>query len=138
VAAYTVDFIAVYLGSLILISVFPLKGVNTRTVVLSPAFVVPFLVYFGALEAATGQTLGKMLMEIAVVGADGERATMIGVVVRTLLRLIEGLAIPLLGLVVLLNTRNSQRIGDLLGHTYVVVRQRQPVERSEWGGDDFE
>ena len=79
------------------------------------------LVYYGVAEAATGQTLGKRLLNVRVVGADGNAARPGQIVVRTLLRLVDGFAFYLVGLVVILATgERRQRLGDLAAKTRVV------------------
>jgi hypothetical protein len=76
------------------------------------------LYYFFALESGGGQTLGKRLMKIRVVRADGRPASMGEIAVRTILRVIDNY---LVGLIVMLATgERRQRIGDLAAGTIVV------------------
>ena len=76
------------------------------------------LYYFFALESGKGQTLGKRLMKIRVVRADGRPAGMGEIAVRTILRVIDNY---LVGLIVMLATgERRQRIGDLAAGTIVV------------------
>ena len=75
------------------------------------------LSYFFILEATVGQTLGKQLMGLKVVRADGAPAGIAAVSARTVLRLLED---NLLGLIVMvLSGKRRQRIGDFLGGTIV-------------------
>lgn len=72
-----------------------------------------------------GQTVGKRLLKIRVVDRDGLPIYFSQLVVRNLLRPVDMLpAFYLLGGLVALGTRYSQRLGDLAANT-VVVRTRQ-------------
>src|SRR5262245_19224013 len=76
------------------------------------------LYYFFALESGEGQTLGKRLMKIRVVRADGRPAGMGEIAVRTILRVVDNY---LIGMTVRLATgERRQRIGDLAAGTIVV------------------
>src|SRR5829696_1154232 len=76
------------------------------------------LYYFFALESGAGQTVGKKLMKLRVVRADGCRAGMREVAVRTILRVVDNY---LVGLIAMLATgERRQRIGDLAAGTIVV------------------
>jgi uncharacterized RDD family membrane protein YckC len=76
------------------------------------------LYYFFALESGGGQTVGKKLMKLRVVRADGRPAGMGEIGVRTILRVIDNY---LVGLIVMLATgERRQRIGDLAAGTIVV------------------
>jgi uncharacterized RDD family membrane protein YckC len=76
------------------------------------------LYYFFALESGDGQTVGKKLMKLRVVRADGSPVGMREVAVRTILRVVDNY---LVGLIVMLATGDRrQRIGDLAAGTIVV------------------
>lgn len=86
-------------------------------------FLAITFVYFILCEGMTGQTLGKRLLRIRVVSADGSRASWGQVVARTLLRIVDSLpAFYIVGLVSVLATgeRRRQRVGDLAASTRVV------------------
>ena len=81
------------------------------------------LLYYGVLEAATGQTLGKKLLGVRVArAADGSKPSTGAIAGRTVLRIVDALPFAyLLGLIVVLATgRRRQRIGDLAAGTTVV------------------
>jgi uncharacterized RDD family membrane protein YckC len=79
------------------------------------------LYYYFACESGGGQTIGKRLMKLRVVRADGGHAGMREIFVRTILRVIDGIALYLVGLIVMLVTgERRQRLGDLAGGTVVV------------------
>jgi uncharacterized RDD family membrane protein YckC len=80
------------------------------------------LLYYGASEALTGQTIGKRLLNLRVAGTDGSRPGGGQIALRTVLRLIDGLAFYLVGLIALLASRSRrQRLGDLAARTTVVA-----------------
>jgi uncharacterized RDD family membrane protein YckC len=79
------------------------------------------LSYFFVCEALRGQTIGKRRRGLRVRAASGGPAGLNAVSARTVLRLIDGIAIYLVGtLVALLSGSRSRRIGDWLGGTVVV------------------
>jgi len=81
------------------------------------------LVYFAVCEGTWGQTLGKRLLGIRVVSADGNRASFGQVVGRTVLRVVDALPFfYIVGLISVLATGRGrrQRVGDLAAGTYVV------------------
>jgi uncharacterized RDD family membrane protein YckC len=86
------------------------------------------LYYFFALESGDGQTVGKRLMKLRVVRANGAPAGMREVAVRTVLRVVDNY---LIGLIVMLATgERRQRIGDLAAGTVVVDASAPAVAAS--------
>ena len=75
---------------------------------------------FGAMEWVWGKTPGKMLLRLHVVGRDGGLPSPGAAIVRNLMRFIDGIALYLLGLVVMAIDRDKRRLGDLLAGTRVV------------------
>ncbi len=83
------------------------------------------LYYYFACESAAGQTLGKRLMNIRVVRTDGAPAGMREIALRTVLRVIDMQLFYLVGLGVMLATRDRRgRLGDLVGDTMIVSAER--------------
>ena len=79
------------------------------------------LYYYFALESGGGQTVGKKLMKLRVVRADGSPVGMREVAVRTVLRVVDGVGVYIVGLIVMLATgERRQRLGDLAAGTMVV------------------
>ena len=78
--------------------------------------------YYGVPEAMSGQTLGKRLLGLRVTADDGATpATTRQIVIRTLLRFIDGIFFYAVALAVVLATgERRQRIGDLAAGTVVV------------------
>jgi hypothetical protein len=86
------------------------------------------LYYYFALESGDGQTLGKKLMKLRVMRADGGRTGMQEIAVRTVLRVVDGIALYLVGLVVMLVTgKRRQRLGDIAAGTVVVDASSAPA-----------
>lgn len=74
-----------------------------------------------------GQTPGKRAQRLRVVRTDGQPVTFAPVMVRNLVRIVDVLVLPFLGVVSMLVTRRSQRLGDLAAGTMVVREHRAPV-----------
>jgi uncharacterized RDD family membrane protein YckC len=84
------------------------------------AYFVVVLVYYFVMEAATGKTLGKMVMGLRVVSTSGAY-TPAKAFIRNVLRIIDVLPFfYLLGLIVIASSKNKQRIGDMAAGTLVV------------------
>ncbi|HEV7845985.1 MAG TPA: RDD family protein [Thermoleophilaceae bacterium] len=120
VVAGIVDLLIVGLGGIvILVAGDALTGERQgglTTVILGWA-----LYYYFALESGNGQTVGKKLMKLRVMRADGRPAGMREIAVRTVLRVVDGLGAYIVGLIVMLVTgQRRQRIGDLAANTIVV------------------
>jgi uncharacterized RDD family membrane protein YckC len=85
------------------------------------------LYYYFACESGGGQTLGKRAMKLRVVRADGGEAGMREIAVRTVLRVIDGIGLYLVGLIVMLASgKRRQRLGDMAGGTIVVDAGASP------------
>jgi len=78
------------------------------------------IAYHALCEAAAGATLGKWILGLRVLRADGSRLTIGAAILRNLLRPLEGEGMFLLGGLVMANSPRRQRLGDLLGRTIVV------------------
>jgi len=75
-----------------------------------------------------GQTIGKRVLRLRVVDARGLRLTWAQVVLRNVLRFIDGLPLLyLVGGIAALVNRRSQRLGDLAADTLVVWEPAEPV-----------
>ena len=75
------------------------------------------LYYCFALESSGGQTLGKRVMKLRVVSADGSPATDAQIAKRTLVRILEWNVIGLI--VMLVSGERRQRLGDMVAGTVV-------------------
>ena len=85
------------------------------------------LYYYFACESGGGQTLGKKLMRLRVVRADGRPAGMREVALRTVLRPID---MALVGLIAMMATGERRaRLGDLGGGTMLVSTDGAAAQR---------
>jgi uncharacterized RDD family membrane protein YckC len=82
---------------------------------------VLFLAYYTFMEGYYGQTLGKMALGIKVIREDSGQAPGFGkAAIRTVLRIIDGIAFYLVGFIVALVSDKNQRLGDMAARTLVV------------------
>jgi uncharacterized RDD family membrane protein YckC len=83
------------------------------------------LLYYFVLEAAIRQTVGKLVLGLQVIRADGTRPSVSAIAVRTLLRIVDWLpAFYLVGFIATLSTgQRRQRLGDLAAKTTVARKQ---------------
>jgi uncharacterized RDD family membrane protein YckC len=80
------------------------------------------LYYYFACELLTGQTLGKKAMGLRVANEDGSTPEMRQIAVRSVLRLIDGVGLYLVGLVTMLASGDRrQRLGDMAAKTIVTT-----------------
>jgi len=107
---------------------FSLARVATRAILFGPIvglriliiLVICFL-YFTLLAGRYGQTVGQMAVKIKVVKeADGSPIDYEEAAVRTILRVIDGLFINLVGVILIRSPDEKQRLGDRVAHTVVV------------------
>jgi uncharacterized RDD family membrane protein YckC len=82
--------------------------------------IIIWLLYFTYFEGTTGQTPGKRMMNIKVTREDGNKAMFADALIRTILRIIDGIFFYILGLIIILVTEKKQRLGDILAKTIVV------------------
>ena len=87
--------------------------------------------YFILLEWLwNGQTIGKRIFKLRVINEDGSPARFTAVLIRNLLRLVDFLpAFYGVGVLVIVLSPKSQRLGDLAAGTYVV---RAPRPKVDW------
>jgi len=86
-------------------------------------FLVIFIIYFSTLEWLTGQTIGKKIVGIRVIGqVDRGNPSFISALTRNVLRYVDYIPylFPIIGVVLILATKKRQRLGDLVAKTYVV------------------
>src|SRR2546423_4071422 len=86
--------------------------------------------YFIVLEWLwNGQTIGKRAYRLRVINEDGSPARFTAVLIRNLVRLVDFLpAFYGLGVLVIVLSPKSQRLGDLAAGTYVVRAPRPQVD----------
>jgi len=76
-----------------------------------------------------GQTFGKRIFRLRVINEDGSPAQFTAVLIRNLLRLVDFLpALYGVGVLVIVLSPKSQRLGDMAAGTYVVRAPRPQVD----------
>jgi uncharacterized RDD family membrane protein YckC len=84
-------------------------------------FLVIIFAYYILLEGWLGTTVGKRILRLQVISAEGSPVTMRQSLVRNLARLIDGLPfLNLIGIVSIAKSPTKQRIGDKIAKTCVV------------------
>ncbi|MFZ2472965.1 MAG: RDD family protein [Methanothrix sp.] len=83
-------------------------------------YFVIYIGYFTLLEGSKGQTIGKMVTKIKVIGEDGKPIDMNRALIRNILRIIDGLFAYLIGAILIWRSDKKQRLGDNIAKTIVV------------------
>ncbi len=85
-------------------------------------FLLPVLFYHFILETLLkGQTLGMMVVKLKVVKIDGSRATIYEYFIRWVMNIVDiWMLSGVIGLVFIISTKKSQRIGDLAAGTTII------------------
>lgn len=83
-----------------------------------------------------GQSLGKMAMKTRVVKADGSTPTLGDYVLRWLLYIVDGPMTSFMGVLVMLITKRTQRLGDLAAGTMVI--KLQGYRKTQVNLDDYD
>ncbi len=79
------------------------------------------LAYYIVMEARFGWTLGKKVLGLRVVKAEGDAPLdWQASIVRNVLRIVDGLFFYLIGAIVVWVSKGRQRLGDMVAHTAVV------------------
>jgi uncharacterized RDD family membrane protein YckC len=123
VLAAIVDLAIVAAGSVVILFAADALSSDTGDIrgALSAVILGWALYYYFALESGDGQTLGKKLMKLRVVRADGRPVGMNEIAVRTVLRVVDGIGLYIVGLIVMLATgQRRQRLGDMAAGTIIV------------------
>jgi uncharacterized RDD family membrane protein YckC len=123
VLAALVDVAIVAAGGMVILSAADALSSDSSQIqsALSAVILGWALYYYFALESGNGQTVGKRLLKLRVVRADGAPAGMREIAVRTVLRVVDGVGAYIVGLIVMLATgQRRQRLGDLAAGTIVV------------------
>jgi len=136
IGAALIDFAIVFLLLLLLGALFGNTTAEGASVSaqLGPLDSLLFLaltfLYFWGTEATSGQTLGKRVLGLRVVGADGSRASGGATCIRNLVRFVDWL--PLLYVVGAISFfatgKRRQRLGDMAAKTRVVATGTQADE----------
>ena len=94
------------------------------------------LFYYFAMESGAGQTVGKRLLGLRVTTADGSPADMRAIAIRTVLRVIDGIGLYVVGLIVMLvSGERRQRLGDMAAGTIVTSADARPAPAAASAAD---
>ena len=123
--AISIDLTAIALLSSLVINFCYLVGVISPDFVVATELVAYFLITFGYCILFEwlwrGQTIGKRVLKLRVVDADGLRLTSSQIVIRNLLRLVDLLPLTYtVGGIFLLFSKRLQRLGDVAANTVVI------------------
>jgi uncharacterized RDD family membrane protein YckC len=106
-------------------------------------FLLLTFAYFFATELVWGQTIGKRVMKLRVVGLDGAKLTAGAAAIRNVVRFIDAFpALYIIGAIALFTIGNKRaRLGDLAAKTKVVADDAPPPppppeQRARPGDDD--
>ena len=89
-------------------------------------FFVPILIYHLFFEVImNGQSIGKKIMNLKVIGDNGGRPALHQYLIRWLLRPFDFFFFGLVGLLTVLNTKKNQRLGDLAAGTLIIKTKIQ-------------
>jgi uncharacterized RDD family membrane protein YckC len=85
------------------------------------AFLIVMFLYMVVLEGLAGATLGKWIVGLRVVRADGGKPGFLKSALRNTLRLVDSLpTLNILGIVLILRSAERARFGDLVAGTRVI------------------
>lgn len=103
---------------------FELHGGPALTVIMIT--LIAAILYFTLTEGVwNGQSLGKKLLHIKVVGEDGSPCSFTQALTRNVVRLVDAFALYLVGIVMVLRSPKKQRLGDRIAHTVVVAAPKR-------------
>jgi uncharacterized RDD family membrane protein YckC len=131
VIARLIDVVISLLGAILVLVGVALLGNETVLIVVGAATGFAVLVGYPVLMEAFwgGRTLGKAIMKLRVVRADGAPIGLTQATARGALGLIDvWFTFGFVGLVSMLVSKRSQRLGDLVGDTLVLWRARSSVQ----------
>ncbi|MYD97283.1 MAG: RDD family protein [Gammaproteobacteria bacterium] len=118
----TVAALAWYMASASIVYqelVVPKPDATFYFVVVAPTTAIYFL-YHLVLEVATGRTPGKRIAGVRIVSVDGQPPGVGALAIRNVLRILDSLLFYSVGLISVLVTRQSVRIGDIAAGTLLV------------------
>lgn len=129
--AQLIDF--TMLGIIFVLITYLVKGVwlmmpgNHLWVIFDPIcglFLIAIFAYFIGMEGLFGFTLGKWLARIRVVSEKGTKITMKQSAKRNFFRLVDGIAVYIVGIRIARKSLLLQRYGDKVAQTIVIQRDK--------------
>ncbi len=96
---------------------------HTLGIIVGVSLIICILLYPLLMERyCHGQSLGKMVCRIQVVALDGSRPSLSQLLLRWLLLIVDGPMMGSIGMLSIIFTKNSQRLGDLAAGTTVIQK----------------
>ena len=84
------------------------------------SFLALYFVYFIVLEGTVEATVGKLVCKIRVKKENGDACGIWKAFVRNILRIVDGLAFYLVGIILIARSDKKQRLGDRIAKTVVI------------------
>jgi len=82
------------------------------------------IAYYVVMETMYGATVGKMVLGLKVVKQDGSALDWQTSIIRTLLRIVDGFLVYLVGAILVWTSPTNQRLGDKVAKTLVVKKDQ--------------
>jgi len=122
VVAHVIDALILIICVAILRSISFLFLNITLTIILELCGFILIFVYFIIAEKKYGRTIGKKWLRLRVTNIETKKnITWKQSIIRNLLRIVDGLPILyLVGIILILTTKQKQRLGDLTAKTVVI------------------
>ena len=86
-------------------------------------FAVQILYYLIQEYLWKGKTIGKKILNLRVVSTNGGAASLRNILIRNLVRTIEAGYLPIIGGIISFMHEKNQRLGDVMGSTYVIFEE---------------
>lgn len=117
IAATIIDY-SIYMAYYVFIGYIITKAKIPVSLSLGAIFSLPVIFYYLAMEVFfNGQSVGKKILKLQVVSLNGERPTIGAFIIRWMFLLVD---YTFVGLFVMLMSRKTQRIGDIIAGTTVI------------------
>ena len=84
------------------------------------SFLAVYFIYFTVLEGTAGATVGKLVCKIRVKKENGDACGIWKAFERNILRIVDGLAFYLVGILLIARSDKKQRLGDKIAKTVVI------------------
>jgi uncharacterized RDD family membrane protein YckC len=107
---------------------FSLSGIHALVVILVCLCVG--LLYYWLLEGFFGATIGKAIAGVRVLKNDGSRCSLKPSLIRNIMRIVDGIAIYLVGFIVAIFSKMRRRVGDYAAGTVVVEASPRRIIQS--------
>jgi len=85
--------------------------------------------YYWFLEGLLGATLGKLMLGIKVRDISGSRCSLYQAFIRNILRIVDGIAVYLVGFLIAIFSKLRQRLGDHVAKTVVIEKASGKILR---------